>query len=116
MDARLIVVASESGELALKIQTTPEQDVVEILSPDGADQSFDERVGAGHEGYSLDFLNLEDSQARPPAMESKQRDVVRTHMLRERLTRSGVIEHATDLWSAIIRSGGSGGWVATAVT
>ena len=86
--------------------------------PEG-DRSGDrcvEQAVTGHKGCGLDFLNLEDSQARPPAMESKQRDVVRTHMLRERLTRSGAIEHATDLWCAIIRSGGSGGWVATAVT
>jgi hypothetical protein len=49
MNAHVIVVASESGELALKIHTIPEQDVVQILSPDGADQPFDERVRAGHE-------------------------------------------------------------------
>ena len=78
MNAHVIVVASESGELALKIQTTPEQDVVEILSPDGADQSFDERVGAGHEGYSLDLVNFEYPQVRSPAMESEQRIVVGT--------------------------------------
>ncbi len=96
VEARLIVVGSESAELALKIQTSPKQHVVQILSPKGADQPFNERVRAGHEGYGLDFLNLEDSQVRPPAMESKQWVVVRTHMLRERLSRSGVIEHATD--------------------
>jgi hypothetical protein len=94
VDARLIVVTSESGELALKIQTTPEQDVVEILSPDGADQSFDERMGAGHEGYTLDLVNFEYPQVRSPAMESEQRIVVRTQMLWERLCRA--VLHVSD--------------------
>jgi len=85
VDACLIVVGGELAELALKIQTSPEQDVVQILSPKGADQPFKERVRAGDKRYGLDFLNLEDSQVRPPAMESKQWVVVRTHVLRERL-------------------------------
>src|ERR1700687_2306379 len=58
VDARLIVVASESGELALKIQSVPEPEVVQILSPDDADQPFDERVRAGHEGYGLDHVQF----------------------------------------------------------
>jgi hypothetical protein len=79
VDARLIVVASESAELALKIQTSPEQDVIQILSPKGADQPFNERVRAGDKRHRFDFLNLEDSQVRSPAMESKQWVVVGTH-------------------------------------
>ena len=96
VDACLIVVGSESAELSLKIQMSPEPDVIQILSPKSADQPFNEWVRAGDKRYGLDFLNLEDSQVRPPAMESKQWVVVRTHVLRERLARSGVIEHATD--------------------
>ena len=72
VDACLIVVGGELAELALKIQTSPEQDVVQILSPKGADQPFNKRVRAGDKRYGLDFLNLEDPQVRPPAMESKQ--------------------------------------------
>jgi hypothetical protein len=96
VDARLIVVASESGELALKIQSVPEPEVVQILSPDGADQPFNERMRAGHEGYGLDLVNFEYPQVRSAAMESEQRIVVRTQMLREGLSRSGLVEHATD--------------------
>jgi hypothetical protein len=96
VDARLIVVASESGELALKIQSVPEPEVVQILSPDGADQPFNERMRAGHEGYGLDLVNFEYPQVRSAAMESEQRIVVRTQMLRERLSRSGLVKHATD--------------------
>jgi hypothetical protein len=59
VDARLIVVASESGELTLKIQLVPEPGLVQILSPDGADQSFDERVRARHARYGLDLGDFE---------------------------------------------------------
>ena len=78
VDACLIVVGRESAELALKIQTSPEQDVIQILSPKGADQPFNKPVRAGDKRYGLDFLDLEDPQVRPPAMESKQWVVVRT--------------------------------------
>ena len=91
MDARLIAVASESGELVLKIQSVPEPEVVQMLSPRGADQPFDERVRAGDKRYGLNFHNLEDSQVRPSGMESEQWIVVRTQMLRERLSRSGLV-------------------------
>ena len=103
MDARLIVVASESGELALKIESVPEPEVVQILSPDGADQPFDERVRAGHEGYGIDHVNFEYPQVRSPAMESEQRIVVRAQMLRERLSRYGVVEHATERHAVDVR-------------
>jgi hypothetical protein len=38
VDARFIIVGGESIELALKIQTSPEQDLVQVLSANGADQ------------------------------------------------------------------------------
>ena len=87
VDAHFIVAVGKLAELALKIQTVPEQYVIQILSPDSADQPFDERVGAGHEGYGFDFFNLEYPLIRSPAMESEQRIVVGTQMLRERLSR-----------------------------
>ena len=71
VDARFIIVGGESIELALKIQTSPEQDPVQVLSANGADQPFDERVGAGHEGYRLELVNFEYPQDRSPAMKSK---------------------------------------------
>jgi hypothetical protein len=64
VDAHVIVVAGKLAELTLKIQTVPEQYVIQILSADSADQPFDERVRAGHEGYGFDFFNLEYPQIR----------------------------------------------------
>jgi hypothetical protein len=103
VDARLIVVTSESGELALKIQSVPEPEVVQILSPDGADQPFNERVRAGHAGYGLDLVNFEYPQVRSPAMESEQRIVVGTEMLRERLAGYCLVEHATERHAIDVR-------------
>ena len=68
MCARLIVIASELAKLAQKIRTVPEYYVVQILSAQGADQPFDERVRAGHKWYGLDLFNLEHSQVCPPSM------------------------------------------------
>ena len=103
MDAHVVVVAGKLAELALKIQTVPEHDVVQILSADSADQPFDEWVRAGHEGYGFDFFNLEHPQICSPAMESEQRIVVRTQMLREPLSRCGVVEHATSRHAIDVR-------------
>ena len=103
MDAHFIVVAGKLAELTLKIQTAPEQYVIQLLSADSADQPFDERVRAGHEGYGFDFFNLEYPQIRSPAMESEERIVVRTQMLREPLSRCGVVEHATNRHAIDVR-------------
>jgi hypothetical protein len=92
VDALFIVVAGKLAELALKIQAVPEQYVIQILSADSADQPFDERVRAGHEGYGFNFFNLQYPQICSPAMESEQRIVVRTEMLREPLSRCGVAQ------------------------
>jgi hypothetical protein len=42
--AHVILMAGEMAEFAQKIRTVPEYDVVQILSAQGADQPFDERV------------------------------------------------------------------------
>src|SRR6202158_4275046 len=61
------------------------------------------RGNSRHEGYGLDHLNFEYPQVRWPAMESEQRIVVRAQMLRERLSRYGVVEHATDRHAVDVR-------------
>jgi hypothetical protein len=57
----------------------------------------------GTKGYGLDFFNLEYPRIRSPAMESEQRIVVRAQMLRKRLSRYGVVEHATDRHAVDVR-------------
>ena len=96
VDARFIVISGESIELALQIDSVPEQAVIEIFPSDRAGQPFDKRVRARYKRDGLDFLDREHAQIGPPAMEAEQRVVVRTEMFRERLAGYGVVEHSTD--------------------
>jgi hypothetical protein len=50
VDAPLVVVGGESTQLAMEIEAVPEEGLVEILAPKGADKAFDERVRARYEG------------------------------------------------------------------
>ena len=44
MDACLIVIGLEVGELSFEVSCVPEQDMVEIFSPRCTDQPFDKRM------------------------------------------------------------------------
>jgi len=46
------------------------QKMVEAFSANCSDQSFNERMREGNEGYRFDFRHVEDSQIRLPLMES----------------------------------------------
>ena len=54
------------------IKTVSVGALVEILAPKGCDQSLDKRMRARHEGDGLAFLDVENSQIRPPAMKPEQ--------------------------------------------
>lgn len=51
----------------------------------------------------LEFLDLQDPQVRPPAMEPEQRIVIGTRASREPLAAAGMIEHPTDSDAVDIR-------------
>jgi hypothetical protein len=95
VDAPLVAVASESGELALKIQSVSRTRGGPDTHAGWVDQPFDEWVRAGLEGYGLDLLYFEYPKVPSPAMESERRIMFRTQMLRQRLSRLSLIEHAT---------------------
>src|ERR1700716_2810111 len=80
VNAALIVVDSKSFQFALQVQTIPEEDLIEALTSHGSNEPLDERVRARHEGDGLEFLDLEDPQVRPPAMESEQRGMIGTQV------------------------------------
>ena len=67
VDPPLVVVSGESIQLAMKV-AVPEENLVEILAPKGSDEPLDERMRARHEGDGLEFLDVENSQIRSPAM------------------------------------------------
>ena len=56
--APLIIVGGKSIQLALEVGTIPEEDPVEIFTPEGPDQPLDERVRAGYERNCLNLLDL----------------------------------------------------------
>ena len=56
----------------MQVEAVPEEGLVEILAPKGSDQPLDERMRARHEGDGLEFLDVEDSQIRSPAMKPEQ--------------------------------------------
>jgi len=68
VDTSLVVIIGESNQLAMKVETVPEEGLVEILAPKGSDQPLDERMRVRREGDRLEFLDVEDSQIRSPAM------------------------------------------------
>ncbi|MDB6158845.1 MAG: hypothetical protein JWO04_2551 [Gammaproteobacteria bacterium] len=68
VDTPLVVVGGESIQLAMEVEAVPEEGLVEILAPKGSDEPLDERMRARHEGDRLEFLDVENSQIRSPAM------------------------------------------------
>src|SRR5437588_7226218 len=69
--------------------------MVEAFSANCSDQSFNERMREGNEGYRFDFRHAEDSQVGLPLMEPIQRIMIRTYVLWHRLPSNSSIEHAT---------------------
>jgi hypothetical protein len=70
--------------------------VVEILAPKGSDQPLDERMRARHIGDGFQFLDVEDSQIRPPSMKPEQGVMIGAEALGKRLTAPSLVEHAAD--------------------
>jgi len=64
----LVVVGGESIQLTMKVEAIPEEGLVEILAPKGSDEPLDERMRARREGDRLEFLDVQYSQIRSPAM------------------------------------------------
>lgn len=83
MDPVTIVIRFEVHQFALKVIRTPEQHLIKILAPDCSDQPLYEWVRCRHIGKGLEFLHAQHAQIRLPSVESKQRIVIRTQVLRE---------------------------------
>src|SRR6266850_6207567 len=67
--------------------------MVEAFSANCSDQSFNEWMREGNEGYRFDFRHAEDSQVRLPLMESIQRIVVGAEIFLQSLASNRSIEH-----------------------
>ena len=63
----VVVVLPEVIEFSCQVERTPERGVIKELTPDGADDPFDERVGHWRVGNGLDFSHIHYSQIGVPA-------------------------------------------------
>ena len=91
-----VVVNLIAVELPFKVALVPKERVIEVFAPDGPDQSLDESVRSRCAGHRVDFINLKDPKVRPPALETKQRIVIRGKMFRHVLSRDRAVEHPAD--------------------
>jgi len=82
MHAMAVVVIPEGFQLSRQIDCVPEEDAVEVLAPDRADQTVNERMRQRCAGDRLDLLDLADPQVGAPAVEAKQRVVVGADVFR----------------------------------
>jgi hypothetical protein len=72
----------------------PEQQVIQIFSTDGANQSFDEGVGHRHAGTGLNFVDSQNSQIRLPLVEPKHGIMIGAERLGESFSVGGLMEQA----------------------
>ena len=82
MAALMIVEFFEVMQFSPQVTSAPEWHMVEILSPDCADESFHERVREWYMGHSLNFSDLEYSKIGLPPMETEQRIIVTADVFR----------------------------------
>mgnify|MGYP006921043226 CR=1 FL=1 len=94
MHAMAVVVIPECLQLSRQIDRVPEEDAVQVLAPDRADQTLNERMRNRCVGDRLDLLDLEDAQVGAPAVEAKQRVVIGADMFRRGPAGDGVVEHS----------------------
>lgn len=83
MNAISVVVMPELVQLPLKINRVPEERAIQILSPDRADQPFNERMGDRGMRHRLDLLDLRHAQVGEPPVESEQRVVISADAFRK---------------------------------
>jgi hypothetical protein len=76
MDAMTIAVFLEPSQLSSKVAGCPIEDLIQKFSPDGSDQSFDERMGQGNVQDRFQFGDFKDPQVGAPLSELKQRIVI----------------------------------------
>ena len=95
MHAMAVVVIPEGLQLSRQIDRVPEEGAVQVLAPDRADQTLNERMRNRCVGDRLDLLDLPYAQVGAPAVEAKQRVVIGAGWVTSRISagaRIGVIQ------------------------
>ena len=88
-----IEVDPEFIEFALEVDRIPKEDLVEILSPDGADETPDEGMRQRNVWHGFELVDLENSEIYLPPIKQEQWIVVAAEVSRSPLVDDGLIEH-----------------------
>src|SRR5262245_16042498 len=76
MSSMPVVIIPERDQFCLQIRRRPEQQLVQTLAADCADESLDKGMRPGNIGNGLDFCNAEDSEVGFRLMKPIQRVVI----------------------------------------
>ena len=76
MNPTAVVIAAEFLQLTLQIERIPQEQAIEILAANGADQPFHKRMRGRHIRNRLDLIDFENAQVGEPAMKAKQGVVI----------------------------------------
>src|SRR6266498_1690494 len=77
-----VEIVSELSQLPREVHRVPEEQAVQVLAPDGADQALNEGMRNRGVGNRLDLVDLKDPQVGQPTVEAKQRVVVSADVFR----------------------------------
>ena len=72
----VVEVGPEIEQLVFEIRRSPEQNVIQILPSNGADQPFHERMGPGNVGDGLDFCHVQYPEVGLPLVAPVERIIV----------------------------------------
>src|ERR1700688_4440365 len=86
MNALLVVIAAEYFQVARQVERVPEKQLIEDLTPDRADQPFDERMRHREVGNRFDFLDVEYPKIGKPMVKPEQGIAVGAEIFRLGLT------------------------------
>jgi hypothetical protein len=93
----IVEVGPEIEQLVFEIGRRPEQRMIQILAPKGADEPFHEWMGQGDVGDGLDLCHLQYPQIGLPLVEPVEWIVVGAEVLRHpELPSNGAVEHPTE--------------------
>ena len=92
----VVEVGPEIEQLVLEIRRSPEQNVIQILPSNGADQPFHERMRQWNVGDGLDFCHVQYPEVGLPLVEPVERIIVGAEVVRHpALLSNGAVEHPT---------------------
>ena len=93
----VVEVGPEIEQLVFEVCRRPEQQVIQALPPQGADQPFHEWMGQRNVGDGLNLLHLQHPQIGLPLVKPIKRIVVGAKVLRRPvLASNGAVEHPTE--------------------